>query len=558
MNQPLPIDSAGLGDAGMQRQNNEDSWGGPPPGLTREQAARKGYLYIVADGVGGHQGGEIASRMAVQITQQVYYADPNPDIQTSLTAAIEEANRQIYHQGISSASEYGMSTTITAAVVRGNQLVTGNVGDSRVYLVRDGQASQLTMDHTWVEERRQAGILSAEEAANHPQRNVITRSLGGELAVQVDVSSYALAAGDQVLLCTDGLSDLVKAQEMASVVVWSRSPEAAVRQLVSMAKQRGAPDNVTAVVVQVGKGGKPVSAHFTSGNLLALGAVVAAVTLVAGLALGLGRFGIGGGSKLLPLPAPSPSPPPTETPSPAPTPTPIEGPRQLEPDGATFAYGEQVVLSWDFHLQQGQRFRVQLWKITDDGEEEVDLDNEGRTEGFSFQLQNSQLEAGSSYRWSVVVEQEEVGEPGEWKLVAGAEKPPTFHIGPPSTPRPEPTGTPIPVVPVLVAPTQGENQQNPIVFRWRGSLSGSQAYRVIAYHIKSGGQDWVVPSELLTAQEWTTGLPAERFGEWRWTVSVIQEGKVVATSDEWMFWFNPIPVGPGGPSDEEGGPGGRD
>ena len=107
----------------------------------------------------------------------------------TLRAAIEEANRQIYHQGISNASEYGMGTTITAAVVQGNQLVTGNVGDSRVYLVRGSQASQLTTDHTWVEERRQAGILTAEEAANHPQRNVITRSLGGELAVsRVEVS----------------------------------------------------------------------------------------------------------------------------------------------------------------------------------------------------------------------------------------------------------------------------------------------------------------------------------------------------------------------------------
>jgi len=395
MNQLLSLTAAGLTDPGVQRQNNEDTWGEPPPNLTPELATAKGYLYVVADGVGGHQSGEVASRIAVQVTQQVYYADPNLDVGASLAAAIQEANRRIYHQGIGSAGEFGMSTTITAAVVRGSELVVANVGDSRTYLIHGGQPHQLTVDHTWVEERRQAGILTAQEAANHPQRNVITRSLGGNLEVQVDVfGPHPLVQGDQVLLCTDGLSDLVSDPEMAAVVAQSRNPNAAVHRLVDLAKKRGAPDNVTAVVVSTGRG----------------------------------KAG----------------------PGPEPSSLAVLAPALTAPeDGKVFPFQSrgEVTLSWSWGvLQPNQRFRVELWDET--RRQEVKLQQPVVMQPSSFRLPD--LHDGT-YRWTVVVEEQKdcetpekwstVVKAGEWRFVVLP--PPTFT----PTPVPTPTETPTPLPP---------------------------------------------------------------------------------------------------------------
>ena len=450
MNQSLPLTAAGLTDPGMQRENNEDFWSGPPPNLPPELVATKGYLYIVADGVGGHQGGEVASRIAVQVTQQVYYSDPNPDIKASLRAAIEEANRRIYHQGVGNAKEYGMSTTITAAVVRGNQLVVANVGDSRTYLIKGAHAHQLTVDHTWVAERVAAGVLTPQEAANHPQRNVITRSLGGNLEVQVDVfGPHPLAPGDQVLMCTDGLSDLVSDQEIAAVVTQSRTPGAAVRGLVDLAKKRGAPDNVTAVMVGVGrqKGGP------MPGNLVALVGILGAVTLLAIVGFVLLRHIVP--AVMTPEAAPTSTPLPTTamtqapaaaaTPLPAATATPLPAVELTAPeDGAGFYPYRPVSLAWTWPITPNVKRRFVVAVEDSSGRllftDTVEL---GKGMEYTFVPRNEHLKAGI-YRWKVWVK--EMRE-GKWERVPGTEaEARTFRVLPPPTPTftPTPTETPTP------------------------------------------------------------------------------------------------------------------
>ena len=445
--------AAGLTDRGVQRETNEDVWSGPPSSLTPELAAAKGYLYVVADGVGGRQGGEVASRIAVQVTQQVYYADPNPDIGASLGAAIQEANRRIYHQGISSPGEFGMSTTITAAVVHGNQLVVANVGDSRAYLMKGGQAHQLTVDHTWVAERVAAGILTPEEAANHPQRNVITRSLGGQLEVQVDVfGPHPLVPGDHVLLCTDGLSDLVSAPEMTNVVVQSRNPNAAVRRMVDLAKKRGAPDNVTAVVVSTerGKAGPgPVPS-----NLVALAGTLGAVVLVvAALALLMRPRLPALFSPLATVtPMSSPSPSPTLTLTPAVTPSPPPAPELTAPEDGAVYYNynsQEVTLEWTWSstLEANQHFVV----VVEDGNgTQVLTKTVGPGEEMAHTFPTVDVGVGE-YHWTVWVERDVEG---KWEVVAQAEEWRTLRVLPPATatPIPTPTLTPTPEPSPTAAP----------------------------------------------------------------------------------------------------------
>lgn len=344
----VPPSFYGQADRGLVRDKNEDAWLGPPP-LTPEVADAKGYLYIVADGVGGRNAGEFASKLATSIIQQFYYSDSNTEIATSLKAAIQEANRQIYHWAISEPSLFGMCTTVTAAVIKGDELIVANVGDSRAYLVRGAHAYQITVDHTWVEEQRQKGFLTDQEAATHPKRNIITRSLGEKLNVEIDLFRERLVPGDAVVLCTDGLSDLVAPEELAHIVINSGEPEGAVRQLIDLAKERGAPDNVTAVVIKIEQGRKkpPGAAHYGRRNFLVLLLILSILSGLGGVAFLLPRrisfnssifaststpistltptFTSVPSPTLTKVPTatftPLPSPTPTRVPTPTPTPT---------------------------------------------------------------------------------------------------------------------------------------------------------------------------------------------------------------------------------------------
>jgi len=274
------LDVAVLSDRGVKRDHNEDAWSLPPEGLTPGQIATKGRLYIVADGVGGHQAGDVASMMTVEIVQQRYYADPSPDVASSLIAAIQTASQKIDQESAARSERRGMSTTVTAVVLRGTELTVANVGDSRTYLIHQGQMRQVTNDHSWVEEQVRGGLITREEAAKHPQRNIITRSLGGNREVEVDIFEERMGPGDSVLLCSDGLSNMVLDQEIAAIVSEGWKAEAVVNELIELAKQRGAPDNVTAVLLNIvrhargGWGRRLIVAGILGGLALVIGWLV--------------------------------------------------------------------------------------------------------------------------------------------------------------------------------------------------------------------------------------------------------------------------------------------
>ena len=242
-------------DPGLQRKVNEDSLA-VPTGVAGPILAERGHLYVVADGVGGRIAGATASRLAVETVLREYYHGPFADVPTALVRAIEAANQVILTKAQEPAFAH-MGTTLVAAVVRNAELTVAHVGDSRAYLVNQAGIHQLTEDHTWVAEQRRAGILTDEEARQHSQRHILTRSLGKPGAVP-DITRASLQPGDAVLLCTDGLSNLVSAAELHQFIS-SYPPPAAAAQLISLANQRGGPDNITAVVVQVGSA--PVAAQ---------------------------------------------------------------------------------------------------------------------------------------------------------------------------------------------------------------------------------------------------------------------------------------------------------
>lgn len=277
------LDVAALSDRGVTRVHNEDAWSTPAADLTPGKIASKGRLFVVADGVGGHQAGNVASKMAVTIIQEHYYAHASPDAAAGLAAAIREANTQIDQEAAARPEQRGMSTTVTAVVLRGAELTVANVGDSRTYLIRNGRARQVTADHSWVEEQVRVGIITREEADKHPQRNIITRSLGTNRELEIDIFEEHLDQGDSVLLCTDGLTNTVTDTEIGTIVGRARKAKKAVNELIEQAKQRGAPDNVTAVLLGVRKRGRGCL-----GRLLITAAILGGLAMIAGaLALGI-------------------------------------------------------------------------------------------------------------------------------------------------------------------------------------------------------------------------------------------------------------------------------
>ena len=246
--EPVQIAFAKGTDVGRSRDHNEDyldAFSPPDPAERR----RKGDLFVVADGMGGHQAGDVASQSAVRVFSHEYYADPETDVRGSLVRAIKKANAYIHQQAQQLASRAGMGTTIVTAVVRGQEVFLANVGDSRAYLVRQGKISQVTRDHSFVAEQVRAGILTVEEARAHPQRNVITRALGSKPEVEVDTYSGELRAGDTLLLCSDGLSEYVHEEDMLSVLTQYPAQEA-ISQMIAMANKRGGSDNISVLVVQ--------------------------------------------------------------------------------------------------------------------------------------------------------------------------------------------------------------------------------------------------------------------------------------------------------------------
>ncbi|MDM8527596.1 Stp1/IreP family PP2C-type Ser/Thr phosphatase [Anaerolineales bacterium HSG24] len=248
----LNLDVNGATNPGSRR-NNEDNFYLDPP-ATPQQLQDKGRLFIVADGVGGHHAGEVASKIAVELIPQLYYSDLNTDVSSSLQRAIEATNAQINIEASQLHEAKGMATTLTAAVVKDMELIVVNVGDSRTYLVTNGQIEQLTNDHTWVNQQVEAGILTPEQARRHPRGNIVTRSLGHKPEVKIDVfPARSIGPGHTLLLCSDGLNAVVEDHEIAQIVTSTSNIQEITHKLIEMTLKQGAPDNVTVIAVSFGQ-----------------------------------------------------------------------------------------------------------------------------------------------------------------------------------------------------------------------------------------------------------------------------------------------------------------
>jgi serine/threonine protein phosphatase PrpC len=291
-----PVRFAALSDLGLRRQNNEDA-ATVRIAPDRDVFRRRGHLFVVADGMGGHAVGELASRIATESLPLTYLKSRQLNPGEALREAITAANAAIHGKGQANFDFARMGTTCTALVLSEHGAFIGHVGDSRCYRVRRGRIDQLTFDHSLQWELIRRGGMSPEEVFLREPRNVITRSLGPEPAVEVDVEGpYTVLAGDVYVLCSDGLPNHVADHEIGAVAAHLPPAEAA-RLLVHLANARGGTDNVTAIVVQVGAlptelaGEEPPDPTVTpSPWLLALAWGIAAVFLVGVILLVVGRY----------------------------------------------------------------------------------------------------------------------------------------------------------------------------------------------------------------------------------------------------------------------------
>lgn len=245
----MKLTFAELSSTGPVRHHNEDSIGFWQP-ETEDERLVHGSIAAVADGVGGLSSGEIASRMAIDIALNTFKgAPPNGKPNQILEQIFKEANLDIYNFGVES-EQRRMGTTLTACIFRNKEVSIGHVGDSRAYLVRNGQVKKLTTDHTYVEMQRKLGLISQEEAMSSELRSVLTRSLGQNPIVQMDFAKSALANRDCVVLCSDGLHNLLMEHEIADAVR-KMEPAAACEYLIETAESRGAEDNISVQIVRV-------------------------------------------------------------------------------------------------------------------------------------------------------------------------------------------------------------------------------------------------------------------------------------------------------------------
>jgi len=245
------IEIASLTDVGRQRANNEDSYLYWEPD-SDEDFRRKGRLAVIADGMGGYEGGQEASRLAVETVRQVYDLASNSDPQQALVAAFYAAHANIQRYAMEHTQLQGMGTTCTALSIVGRQLFFAHVGDSRLYLIRPDSVSRLTRDHSYVGRLVESGIVRLEDAETHPQRHILTAALGSGREVLPDMPEHPLALqdGDALVLCTDGLWSLVGDKELA-LTVRSGTPAEACAALVKTALERGGPDNITLLVLRI-------------------------------------------------------------------------------------------------------------------------------------------------------------------------------------------------------------------------------------------------------------------------------------------------------------------
>lgn len=244
---PGPLGVAGATDVGVVRRVNQDAYG------RFDDPTRGDILLIVADGLGGHRGGEVASRRATELVGPLF-AQSEADPELRLARAIEETNRRIHEESQSDGELEGMGTTVVCLLVAagGGPSWVAHVGDSRLYRLRSGSIERLTEDHSLVAALVRQGALSPEEARVDPRRNQILRALGVRKEVEVDIAPVELAPGDRLLLCTDGLHGLIGDREIQLLIEEAEADlEAAVARLIDAAKCAGGTDNVTCMLVQI-------------------------------------------------------------------------------------------------------------------------------------------------------------------------------------------------------------------------------------------------------------------------------------------------------------------
>jgi len=233
-------------DVGMIRSGNEDNF--------FAEADDKRGVFVVADGMGGHAAGEVASEMAVQIIARqllplASVKEANAD--TTIAKSLKDANRAIYDRMLAEVDKQGMGTTASVLVLSDHGYLIGQIGDSRIYLLRDGALTQITKDHSYVQEQVDAGLLTPEQARYHPYSNVITRCVGASEEVEADVYTGDVKVGDVFLVASDGLTGMVDDRRLQQLLLARSGPGRIVDSLIAEANGRGGLDNITAIVVQI-------------------------------------------------------------------------------------------------------------------------------------------------------------------------------------------------------------------------------------------------------------------------------------------------------------------
>jgi protein phosphatase len=247
----LDVEFTQLSDPGRVREHNEDYLGYVLPHASA-QLRSHGCLFALADGVGGQQKGEVASRMAVESVLAGFVGAREGEAHKALlTKLIQAANTEVFKTGSSSGSHAGMATTLVACALRFDRAIVAHVGDSRCYLIRSGQARQITTDHTVVNEQSRLGLLSAKEAAESANRHLLSRSVGNDMFVAVDTSEVQMQQADVLVLCSDGLHGTVPGSDIAGIVTENQYLSTAVERLVALANQRDGSDNVSVQLIRI-------------------------------------------------------------------------------------------------------------------------------------------------------------------------------------------------------------------------------------------------------------------------------------------------------------------
>ncbi len=242
----------GLTDIGKRRELNEDSFAicGFENGISEG-------VCVLADGMGGHNAGEVASGMSAQLVcnelRETFGDTDGRKIVANIASAIDYANSFVYEKSLSNREHAGMGTTLVVAYVKDENVKIANIGDSRAYIVTSDDIRRITVDHSVVEELVQRGTISREEARNHPDKNIITRALGTEEFVDADFYDYKAAAGETVLMCSDGLTENVLEDDIKRIVSEANNPEEATKKLIDEANANGGTDNITVIVLRFEK-----------------------------------------------------------------------------------------------------------------------------------------------------------------------------------------------------------------------------------------------------------------------------------------------------------------